>query len=149
MLALAGALAAAALAGIVGQQTDPRVQPRSGGPRTHFVAFFTVRDALGHRGVLASDYRLQVDAPKGARPSCAPPQPPIIAAGRQGTMARIALRAPAHGWCAGRHTVTVFLERGPYCPPPGTGKPPTPCPLFASQDLKVGAARFTVSRSGG
>jgi len=135
--------------GAAGQQTDPHVRPRGGTPRTHFVAFFTVRDVLGHRGVLATDYRLQVDAPKGARASCAPPQPPIIATGRQGTVTRVALRAPAHGWCAGRHTVIVFLQRGPYCPPPAPGKPPTACPLFASQDLEVGAAQFTVSRSGG
>jgi hypothetical protein len=57
---------------------------------------------------------------------------------------QIKLTPPAHGWCKGTHRVTVFLQRGPYCPPPVQGQPPTPCPEFATQELDTGAAGFKV-----
>ncbi len=43
--------------------------------------------------------------------------------------------------------MTVFLERGPYCPPPTAGRPPTPCPEFATQELDVGDTHFTITTS--
>jgi hypothetical protein len=58
---------------------------------------------------------------------------------------RVVLNTPPAGWCAGRYTLTVFLQRGPYCPRPLPGQPPTPCPEFAEQDLDVGTAHFTVA----
>ena len=40
--------------------------------------------------------------------------------------------------------MTVFLQRGPYCPKPVEGQPPTPCPEFATQELDTGSTSFTV-----
>jgi hypothetical protein len=53
----------------------------------------------------------------------------------------VRLRAPRSGWCTGRYAVTVYLQRGPYCPGPGR-----PCPLFATREQPTGAARFRVTR---
>jgi hypothetical protein len=105
---------------------------------------FTLRQAAGHVGVLATDYRVEVSPPVHARASCWPSQPAPIVTGTKGEVIHRALNPPMHGWCTGRHRVTVFLQRGPYCPPPVRGKPPTPCPEFATQDLDVGDAHFTV-----
>lgn len=124
--------------------THPRVRPKVGGARTSFALWFTLRRAPGHEGVLATDYRIQVSPPAHARTACWPSQPAPVQAGRKGETVRLELPAPSAGWCVARYTVTVYLQRGPYCPPPVAGKPPTPCPEFATQDLDVGEARFTV-----
>lgn len=126
------------------QRTYPRVRPRFGGARTSFTVWFTLREAPGHAGVLATDYRVQVSPPSQARASCWPTQPAPVQAGRKGATARLRLPTPSAGWCIARYTVTVYLQRGPYCPPPVAGKPPTPCPEFATQELDVGTAHFTV-----
>jgi hypothetical protein len=56
----------------------------------------------------------------------------------------VPLPAPRSGWCRERYRVTVFLQRGPYCPKPRPGEPPQPCPEFATQEIDTGEAHFTV-----
>jgi hypothetical protein len=127
-----------------GERTHPRLQPTIGRRHTRFTLTFTLRDAPGHQGVLAVDYRVEVAPPVGARASCTPAEPPTIDTGTAGAIERVSLTPPAHGWCRGSHRVTVFLERGPYCPPPVVGQTPTPCPEFATQEMDTGEANFTV-----
>ena len=83
-------------------------------------------------------------APPGSRSSCTPAQPPAIDSGTAGALERIALMPPAGGWCDGTYLVTVFLQRGPYCPKPAEGQPPTACPEFATQELETGSTSFLV-----
>ncbi|MDX6590318.1 MAG: hypothetical protein QOI84_1592 [Solirubrobacterales bacterium] len=127
-----------------GERTHPRLQPTIGRRHTRFTLTFTLRDAPGHQGALAVDYRVHVAPPVGTRASCTPAEPPTIDTGRAGAMEQVPLRPPAQGWCKGSHRVTVFLERAPYCPPPVEGQTPTPCPEFATQELDTGDASFTV-----
>jgi hypothetical protein len=135
--------------GTAAEQTDPAVIPRTGRAHTHFTARLTLADAPGHTGVLATDYRLQLTGPREhAAPRCTPAAPANIDSGIAHQIVRIALNAPAAGWCTGRYTLTVFLQRGPYCPATAPGQPPPPCPEFATQELDVGNAHFTVARSG-
>jgi hypothetical protein len=129
------------------ERTDPHVQPAFGSGQTVFTLTFTLRDAPGHEGVMAIEYRAQVTAPPGGSSSCAAAQPPAIDSGTAGALERIALTPPAGGWCRGTYLVTVFLQRGPYCPAPVEGQPPSPCPEFASQDLDTGSTSFTVAPS--
>lgn len=144
----AAAIAEAHEAGLVGRSlsTHPRVVPSIATRHSAVVVLFTLADAAGHEGVVETDYRIEVDAPHGARPACQPPPPPVVDHGRQGTVKRVALPRPAPGWCLGRYAVTVFQQRGPYCPTPPPGERPKPCPKFASRDLDVGKAHFTVRR---
>jgi hypothetical protein len=130
------------------QQTHPRVRPRNVTRHTRVRLYFTLADAPGHQGVYATEYRIQVDPRSGARAACRPEPPPNVEQGEQGRRIRVQLPTPRHGWCRGRYRVTVFLQRGPYCPEPQPGEPPQPCPLFATQDLDVGEAHFTVRRPG-
>jgi len=94
--------------------------------------------------VLAVDYRIWIAPPPHTRAACQPAALPDIAEGHAGAPARVTLASPPHGWCPGTYTVTVSLQRGPYCPKPASGGPPTPCPEFATQDLNTGRAHFTV-----
>jgi hypothetical protein len=126
------------------ERTDPQVHPTSGGRFTVFTLIFTLRDAPGHEGVMATEYRAQITAPPGSRSACIAAQPPAIDSGTAGASERITLTPPAGGWCGGSYLVTVFLQRGPYCPKPVEGQPPTPCPEFASQELVTGSTSFTV-----
>lgn len=126
------------------EQTHPQVRPARGRPHTAFAVQFTLREAPGHQGVFATEYRVQVSKPVKSPPFCAVPQPPSIGSGTGGELIRVQLTPPARGWCVGRHRVTVFLQRGPYCPPPVQGQPPTPCPEFATQELDTGDASFVV-----
>lgn len=130
----------------VADETHPSVLPRSGRARTRFAATLTLADAPGHSGVLAVDYRLQLQPPPGRRPQrCAPTQPPNIDSGSARQVVRVALTTPERGWCAGRYRLTIFLQRGPYCPAPSPGQQPPPCPEFATQELDVGHASFVVT----
>jgi hypothetical protein len=129
------------------EQTRPRVQPSRGRRQTIFAVLFTLREEPGHHGALAVAYRIAVSGPPHRSSSCAPPQPPAIEEGAAATVTRVRLPSPAPGWCAGRYRVTVYLERGPYCPPPAQGQPPPPCPLFATQELDTGEAGFVVRSS--
>ena len=126
------------------QQTHPWVAPIHATRRSHVTVTLMLADAPGHRGVVESDYRLQVDRPAGSRVACIAPAPPMLTVGAQGARVAVALSPPRYGWCRGRYTVRVFLQRGPYCPPPQNGQPPQPCPEFASQDLQVGHSSFVV-----
>ncbi len=150
---LAGAAVAAAPGaaqglprGTAAQQTSPRVLPVTVRRRTAVRVIFTLADAPGHQGIFETAYRVQVDRPKGSRAACAAPAPPPVTGGARGERTRVALPGPRYGWCLGRYHVTVFEQRGPYCPQPAPGAMPQPCPLFASQDLDVGRAGFTVRR---
>jgi hypothetical protein len=149
ILVMGAGVAAAAAAGgppkaPSGERTHPRLRPAAGGRHTRFTLTFTLRDAPGHEGIFAVDYRVQVSAPAGARASCTPPQPAPIDTGAAGAMEHMPLAPPAHGWCRGLQRVTVFLERGPYCPPPAESQTPAPCPEFATQELDTGDASFMV-----
>ena len=125
------------------ERTDPQVNPTFGSALTVFTLTFTLRDAPGHEGAMATEYRAQVTAPPGSRSSCMAAQPPAIDSGTAGATERIALPPPAGGWCRGTYLVTVFLQRGPYCPKPVEGQPPTACPEFATQELDTGSTSFT------
>jgi hypothetical protein len=105
---------------------------------------FTLSDGPGHQGVVERDYRVQVDQPAGSRVACAAAPPSNITSGAQGARVTVALLRPRYGWCRGTYVATVFLQRGPYCPAPQDGRPPQPCPQFASQDLQVGRSTFLV-----
>jgi hypothetical protein len=121
------------------------VVPRTGRAHTRFSATLRLADAPGHSGVLATDYRLQLTvARKHVAPRCLPATPPNIDSGAANQIVRIPLTGPAAGWCAGRYTLSVFLQRGPYCPAPTPGQRPSPCPEFATQELDVGQATFFV-----
>jgi hypothetical protein len=128
-------------------QTHPRVLPRRGTRNTRYVLYFTLRQAAGHQGVIATAYRIAVDAPRGADAACRPPASASVEEGEAGQIGRVALAAPEHGWCVGRHRVGVLLERGPHCPPPQDGRPPPPCPMFPTRILDVGEAHFSVRRA--
>jgi len=141
---VAAAGAAAAPAVTSAQQTHPRVRPGEGSRRTSFRLSFTVRQRLGHVGILATDYRVQVSPLGPAGASCWPSQPVAVSSGSPGQVIRLSLHPPPPGWCKRRYTVTVFLQRGPYCPRPVAGQPAPPCPEFATQDLDTGQTHFTV-----
>jgi hypothetical protein len=126
------------------EQTHPVVLPAGGRRLTRFSLYFRLREEPGHRGVLSVDYRIWIAPPPHKRAACQPAALPEIAEGHAGAPARVTLPPPRHGWCPGTYTVTVFLQRGPYCPKPAPGGPPTPCPEFATQDLDTGRAHFTV-----
>jgi hypothetical protein len=126
------------------ERTDPHIHPTSGSARTVFTLTFTLRDAPGHEGAMATEYRAEITAPPGSRTSCMAVQPPAIESGTAGASERIALTPPAAGWCDGTYVVAVFLQRGPYCPKPVEGQPPTACPEFATQELETGSTSFTV-----
>ena len=134
----------ALLAAPAGQRTHPHVRPSTGGRHTAYRLAFTLRSAPGHSGVLATDYRIDVAPVRHVPLRCVPPQPASVQSGAAGSIDRIVLTGPPGGWCRGRYTVTVFLERGPYCPPPAAYGPPVPCPEFATQELDTGTARFRV-----
>ncbi len=127
--------------------THPQIQPTYGSVLTVFTLTFTLREAPGHAGVMAIEYRVQVTAPPGTGSSCAAAQPPAIDSGTAGALEQITLTPPADGWCRGTYGVTVYLQRGPYCPPPAEGQQPVPCPEFATQELDTGSASFTVGSS--
>jgi hypothetical protein len=125
--------------------THPQVRPAKGGRLTAFVLIFTLREAPGHQGVFATDYRVQVTQPPGSTAArCLPTPSPTIESGAANELKQIALQPPAHGWCLGTYRATVFLQRGPYCPPPTEGQLPTPCPELATQDVDTGTSGFTV-----
>ena len=126
------------------QQTHPVVHPKRPTRRSHVSVRVTLSDAPGHEGVVESDYLIQVDQPIGSRAACAATAPPNVTSGTRGTRVSVALPSPRYGWCHGRYTATVFLQRGPYCPTPPAGQPPQPCPEFASRDLQVGRRTFVV-----
>jgi hypothetical protein len=123
--------------GSAGQQTHPVVHPRHPTRRSHVSVQFALSDAPGHQGVAESDYRIQVDRPADSRPACAGAAPAKVTRGAQGDRVTVALDAPRSGWCRGRYTVTIFLQRGPYCPAPRDRQPPQPCPEFATRELQV------------
>jgi hypothetical protein len=127
--------------------THPQIHPTFGSGVTVFNLTFTLRDAPGHEGVMAIEYRVQITAPPDTDSSCMAAQPPAIDSGTVGALEQITLTPPAGGWCRGTYRVTVFLQRGPYCPPPVEGQPPIPCPEFATQELDTGSTSFTVGSS--
>lgn len=125
------------------QRTHPHVSPASGGPSSSFELSFKLRQAPGHQGAMATDYRVEVAPHHGAANGCWPPQPARVSSGKAGSIVTLALGPPPGGWCLGRYRVTVYLERGPYCPPPQNGQP-QPCPEFATQEMVTGRIRFTI-----
>lgn len=84
------------------ERAHPRVRPTAGGARTSFTLWFTLREAPGRAGVLATDYRVQVSPPSHARASCWPAQPGPVQAGRKGETVRLRLPTPSAGWCIAR-----------------------------------------------
>jgi hypothetical protein len=126
------------------ERTHPQVRPATGGSLSSFTLAFTLREAPGHQGAFATEYRVQVTAPPEAAGSCMPNQPPAIESGAVGEVEQMILPPPAQGWCKGTYRASVYLQRGPYCPPPVEGQPPTACPEFATELLNTGLASFTV-----
>jgi hypothetical protein len=125
------------------QQTHPRVHPSRGGRHTTFVVTLTAGDDLGVRGVLQTDYRLVVSS--HAHSGCVSAFDASIISGRKRQRLTLDVaRGAGPGWCRGRYSGVVLLERGPYCPKPAPGQPPQPCPEFASQALDVGRFGFRV-----
>lgn len=136
--------------GTPAEQTHPRMLPPTGRARTQFTIRLTLADAPGHTGVVATDYRLQLTTPTNAHVErCSPGTAPgNIQSGSASEVLGIRLITPVAGWCTGRYRLTVFLQRGPYCPPPAAGQPPAPCPEFATQELDVGDTHFTITAPG-
>jgi hypothetical protein len=133
--------------GTAAQQTHPWIRPRVGHAHTNFVVHLTLATAAGHVGVAATSYLVQLAAPRGAVPRCSrPTNIAAITMAPAHAIEAIPLGAPAAGWCAGRYRVTVFLQRGPYCPARLPGQLPVPCPEFATQALNVGTAHFRVEK---
>jgi hypothetical protein len=128
--------------------TNPRPHPSAGTRQTSFAVTFTLRHDAGHSGVVQTTYQVRVGRPSGSRRACTPSAPRPVARGNAGTRVRVALIAPRVGWCRGRYRATVWLQRGPYCPPPQDGQPPSPCPLFATQEQATGTTHFTVRPPG-
>lgn len=125
------------------QQTLATVTPHHGASSTQFVLSLTVRETLGVQGVTSTDYAVQIDPPVGSAPACAPLALAPLQQGAPGQLLGVALVPGAGGaWCDGEYTVTVFLERGPYC-----RQDQPPCPEFASQRLDVGDTGFGVGLS--
>jgi hypothetical protein len=124
-----------------GLQTHPTVTPPRGGAHTTFVVRLTVRTALGVKSGLIADYRLMVSGGSASDGS----------AGCQATAARALLTAPAGrrvalalsaspaGWCQGRYSGQILLDRRPYCPPRRA------CPQFILAPVAVGDVSFVVS----
>lgn len=117
--AVPGALAARTPA-LSSQQTRPRIKPRVGRPHSTFHLTFTLASTTIRAGFETTEYRAVVSAPTHSRASCAPPQPAPIVSGNQGSVAKIALRPSAHGWCRGRYAVTIYLETIVTCGPLGS-----------------------------
>jgi hypothetical protein len=157
-LAPAAALAALAVGAVIGslalpalaysppkapasEQTHPRVHPTTAARHATFLVTLTARDDLGVRGVVQSDYSIQV---QGGHPGCKTGSATVLTSAVKGQRLRVHLTAPGSGWCRGRYRGLVLFERGPYCPKPAPSKPPQPCPLFASQALDVGRFAFRV-----
>jgi hypothetical protein len=126
------------------ERTYPRMIPPRGHPGTSFAAYFTMRHRPGHEGFVAMTYRVTVAGAARLPARCLPPRPETVQSGEPGSIARVPLPAPLAGWCRARYRVTVFLDRDRYCPRPGPGEPPQPCPLFPDLALNTGAAHFVV-----
>lgn len=126
------------------QRTYPRVRPRRGRAPASFAVYFTLRSRPGHQGVTETAYQVAVASTSRLPARCSPPSPDSVRTGAAASIARVALPAPRSGWCRGRYRITVFLQRGPYCPTPSPGEPPQPCPEFATQDIDTGQAHFIV-----
>jgi hypothetical protein len=131
------------------QQTHPRVRPRAGHRYTRFELSFTLAQAPGQAGFVETEYRPVVTRPAHTRARCTPPQPAPVVSGTPGTVRRIALHRPKHGWCQGRYQVTVWLQQTDNCGPPREAMTQTAivCPLepaFAPEQLNTGEAHFTV-----
>lgn len=122
------------------ERTHPRVSPQSGGTATTFKLTFTLRETPGHQGAMATEYQAEISPPQSAPSSCWPDQPRPIIHGQKGQRVHVRLSPPSGGWCEDRYRVTVFLVRGPYCPPGHTD----PCPEFATQMSYTGQTHFTV-----
>lgn len=123
------------------EQTHPDVRPHTGGPHTTFVLTLTAGDDLGVHGVVRTDYAIRAST---GRTGCHDAFAANLTAARKGQRLSLALRPQRTGWCRGRYAGTVLLVRGPYCPKPGPGQPPRPCPEFASQALDAGRFAFRV-----
>jgi hypothetical protein len=124
-----------------GEQAHPYARPAIGGRHTTFVLRLTAGDDLGVRGVFQSDYSIDAtNHPSG----CSRAFATRLSSARKGQRISLTLTPPARGWCSGRYSGVVLLERGPYCPKPAPGQQPRPCPEFASQALDVGRFAFRV-----
>jgi len=134
------ALVASTAALAASADTNPRVSPASGTRHTAFHLAFTLRSAPGHSGVSQTSYAFQVAQPKGSRAACAAAQPRAVVSGQAGQRRRVALPAPARGWCRGRYTVVVYLVSGPYCP----AEHDQPCPEFATREQPAGRTSFRI-----
>jgi hypothetical protein len=135
------ALAASSPKAPAAEQTHPHLRPHGGGRHTTFVLTLTAADDLGVHGVLQTDYA--IDAFNGAN-GCRSAFAANLSAGHRGQRLSLKLAPAAQGWCRGRYRGVVLLERGPYCPKPGPGRPPPPCPKFATRALDAGRFAFTI-----
>lgn len=134
--ALGGALA--------GVQTDPRITPPRGGPRTVFLVRLTSRTRLGAHGALSAVYR--VDAAGPLKSGCDRGATSTIARGAAGHRVTVVLGPGPRGWCPGDWRGLVFLQQGPRCSGGSTASGPR-CPEFASRQIEVGRFRWQVSAS--
>lgn len=121
--------------GTEGEQTDPRIAPRSGGPRTVFIVRLWSRTRLGAHGVLDAVYRIRATGPSTA--GCDPGATSTLDRGASGQRLTVVLRPGPTGWCRGDWRGLVLLETGPSCAG-GSGAAKAPCPEFASRLAEVG-----------
>jgi hypothetical protein len=128
-------------AGPSAAQTGAVVRPARGGRHTKFVLELTARQTLGRGGDARADYRVTLSGPDGA---CSDEF--TIASATAGAHLREALHAPTRaGWCRGRYTGVVILDRGPSCPPLQSAAQPVACPDYVIAPVTVGRFGFTVT----
>lgn len=126
------------------EQTHPTVRPRSGGHNAGFTLTFTAGDDIGVHGVVKTDYRVSVSS--HGHSGCVSGFEASVAHASKGQRLSVRMsQRPGPGWCRGRYSGVILLERGPYCPKPAPGQPPQPCPEFASQALDAGRFAFRVT----
>jgi hypothetical protein len=130
------------------ERTHPIVRPAVGGSRRIFTLRFTERVAPGTSEGEALAYEVSLARPGGGSARCLSSSPEAIGEGEVGERVAVALRPPPGGWCRGRYTATVYLERRPACqgPPTTQRRDAIACPLFIAL-TDTGSAGFRVRRS--
>ena len=130
------------------EQTSPIVRPAVAGPRRVFRLRFTERVGPGREAGLSQAYEAVLSRPGGGNSKrCLPAQPASVEEGAEGERVAVALYPPPGGWCPGRYTATVYLERRPACqgPPTTLRRDAIACPLFIAL-TDTGEAGFRVTR---
>ena len=93
-----------------GEQTNPQITPRQGGPDTVFVVHLTSRTRLGAHGVLDAVYGISATGPSSAE--CGREATSTIDHGAAGERLTVVLRPGPSGGCRGDGAVWSCSKRG-------------------------------------